>query len=529
MTKTSAITAAEALSTDWDVIVVGAGMGGSAVTYALAKQGLKVLVLERGLQTFEESATVQKHIENPEDRLRIGRWPTRLSGSVDGRDFDFFAPLGAGAGGSTLLYASALDRFRRSDFAPRPHPAGGTLDWPLPYEDLAPFYDQAETLLEVTGTPDPLDETASDLPAPPPLSLRDSDLFARFQGAGLSPYRLHHGYRFAPDCGPCLGRVCLKDCKRHAGNAFLDPALETGRVAILSDTEVTGFEASADRVEAVNVITNNETHRLTAPQVILAAGTYFSPVLLLKSTSEAWPTGLGNRNDQVGRHLMFHTGRSLAVWSTRKNPHDGPGKTIVFRDFYDTQAGKFGEIQSTGAEAAYGNVVYALRQMLATSRFAKAPLLWHLARIPAFAASRLLGHAAIFEVIMEDLPYAENRVALDADAPSGMRFHYTVSAELQERFDRYSKLVGTRLKGIRHIWLTHGMALNYGHPMGTCRIGTDPANSVADAKGRVHGLKNLYIADGSFMPTAGGTNPSLTIAAHGLRLGETLTGMRDHA
>lgn len=219
---------------------------------------------------------------------------------------------------------------------------------------------------------------------------------------------------------------------------------------------------------------------------------------------------------------MFHTGRSLAVWSTRKNTHQGPGKTLVFRDLYDSETGKFGEVQSTGAEATYGNIVYALRQMLATSRFSKSRLLWHLARVPALAASKLLGNAAIFEVIMEDLPYPENRVVLDPETPSGMRFHYIVKDELQNRFDMYSEAVNRGLKGIRHLWLSHALNLNFGHPMGTCRIGTDPKSSVADLNGRVHGLRNLYIGDGSFMPSAGGTNPSLTIAAYGLRLGETL-------
>lgn len=523
MTETSVITASAAVANEWDVVVIGAGMGGAAAAYGLASRGLKVLIVERGHQTFEESAAVEQHIKDPDKRLGIGRWPTQLSGNVDGRAFDFFAPLGSGAGGSTLLYASALDRFRPSDFAPRPHPEGGVLDWPYSYDDLAPFYSKAEAMLDVSGTPDPLEEDGgAALPAPPALSPRDADLFQRFEKAGLTPYQLHHGYRFVPDCGPCLGRLCLKGCKRHAGNSFLDPGLASGNLAILSNAEVTRLEASGARVEAVHLQTDGETHRLSAPVFVLAAGTYFSPVLLLKSASEAWPQGLGNHNDQVGRHLMFHTGRSLAVWSSRKHPHQGPGKTIVFRDFYDTEAGKFGEVQSTGAEAAYGNIVYALRQMLATSRFSNVPLLWHLARIPAFAASRLLGNAAIFEVMMEDLPYAGNRVMLDADAPSGMRFHYTVSAELQSRFDRYSKLVGQRMKGIRHIWLSHGLSLNYGHPMGTCRLGTDPGKSVADADGRVHGLDNLYITDGAALPSAGGTNPSLTIAALGLKLGETM-------
>lgn len=509
----------------WDVIVIGAGMGGAATAWGLADRGLRVLVIERGHETHgPDTSAITDSLDDPDRRLAAGRWPEKIGGRVDGRAFDFHAPLGSGVGGSTLLYAAALDRFRPSDFAPRPHPDGGTLAWPVGFDEFRHWYSRAETALGVTGTPDPLDPAAETdhLGIPVSLGPRDADLARRFRRAGLHPYRLHAG--FAPgkdrtrDCSACLGNLCPTGCKRHAGNSFLAPARATGRVAVLSRAEVLRFEASATRVEAVTLRLDGATHRLTAPVFVLAAGAYFSPVLLLRSTSAAWPAGLGNRHDQVGRHLMFHTTRSLAVWSSRAHPHHGSGKSLVLRDFYDTPLGKFGEVQSVGLEASYGYTLYALRQMLTQSRFARIPLLSQLARLPALAAAALLGRAAIFDLMMEDLPYAQNRVALDPAAPSGMRFDYTVTDELSDRFERYGRLVRARLKGTRTLFLTHGVQLNHGHPMGTCRIGRDPVSSVADPGGRVHGLDNLYIGDGSFLPSSGGTNPSLTIAAHGLRL-----------
>ncbi len=508
----------------WDAIVVGAGMGGAAAAFGLASRGWKVLVIERGLDRHTATARVGDSPEDPDLRLQLGRWPTRVGGRVDGHSFDFHAPLGSGAGGSTLLYAAALDRFRASDFAPRPHPAGGTVEWPIAFDAFKPWYAKAETALGVAGTADPLDAEAetTHLGAPHDLSPRDADLIRRFKSAGLHPYRLHSGFQHVPACAPCLGTLCMKNCKRHAGNSFLGPAYATGNLAILSEADVLGFDATATRVRAVTLRIDGETHRLAAPLFVLAAGALFSPALLLKSASAAWPAGLGNRADQVGRHLMFHTSRSLALWSTRAHPHHGSGKSLVLRDFYDTPDGKFGELQSVGLEANYGYVLYALRQMLASSRFARVPLLRQLARIPAKTAALVLGNAVIFDLLMEDLPYAQNRVVLDTTSASGMRFHYQVSDELRARFDGFSRAVTQRLKGTRHLFLTHGLSLNYGHPMGTCRIGNDPATSVADAAGKVHGVANLYIADASFMPTAGGTNPSLTIAAHALRLAATI-------
>ena len=533
------ISVQEAAAVRWDVIVIGAGMGGSALAHALAEQGRRVLVVEKGLGAVTESRDISAQADDPALRESIGRWPDRLSGRVDGTQFDFHAPLGTGAGGSTVLYAAALDRFRPSDLAPRPHPDGGTLEWPLSYAALEPHYRRAEALLGVSGQPDPLANPEAgrfEGPEPPPAGARDGWLLQRLAGAGLHPYRLHSGYRFVPGCGPCLGRACLRDCRRGAANSFLAPAIATGHVALLAQAHVLQINADAGRVQSVRVRMGGAAEQggavfdLTADAFALAAGAYFSPVLLLRSKSEHWPEGLGNRHDQVGRHLMFHAGRSLAMWAPRGLTNDGPGKSIVFRDFYDHPAGKFGEVQSTGAQARYGNILYALRLQLDTSALSKVPLMRQFLRIPAFAAARLLGQAAVFELILEDLPYAQNRVLLDDTTPSGMRFDYSFSDELRARYARYSAEVSRALKGIRHIYLTHKLTLNYGHPTGTCRLGHDPQSSVADGSGAVHGLANLFIADGSFMPSSGGTNPSLTIAAHGLRVGgimaDRLAGLR---
>ena len=125
------VSVSAARETAWDAVVVGAGMGGSATAFGLAERGMKVLVIERGLDKHPANTTITEVVEDPNDRLRVARWPHQVSGKVDGHSFDFFAPLGSGAGGSTMLYAAALDRFRASDFAPRPHPAGGTLEWPI--------------------------------------------------------------------------------------------------------------------------------------------------------------------------------------------------------------------------------------------------------------------------------------------------------------------------------------------------------------------------------------------------------------
>ena len=327
-----------------------------------------------------------------------------------------------------------------------------------------------------------------------------------------------------PGCEACLAQICLRDCKRHGANAFLAPALATGRVHLCPDTEIKRLHAQASRVDAVEVVAPTGPERIpvriTAQAVVLAAGAYFSPVLLQNSTSSDWPHGLGNTHDQVGRNLMFHADRRLAVWARRGLSAQGPKKSVALRDFYELPDGaKCGEMQSTGAEARYGNILYVLRQQFDRSRFARWRLLRHLLRLPALVADKALGGAAIFALILEDFPYPENRVVADPKAPSGMRFDYTIPSELRARSLALTQAVNRALKGVRKLWLSHELELNHGHPCGTCRAGDDPRQSVVDAEGRVHGLENLYIACGSVLPTSGATNPSLTIAAMALRTG----------
>ncbi|WP_299832330.1 GMC oxidoreductase [uncultured Roseobacter sp.] len=529
MTKHRSIEIAEAAEQPWDVIVIGAGMGGCAATYAIAQAGLRVLVLEKGQQDFKASATVDATETDPERRLSIGRWPHQISGVVDERRFDTWPPLGCGVGGSTLLYAAAVDRFRPVDFAPQTLPDGRVVSWPFDYRTLEPYYRKAEALLQVSGTPDPqAPQMIYDLAPPAEASTRDRWFMTRFARAGLNPYRLHYANLNRPGCDACLGRVCLKECKRNARNSFMTAALQSGRVSICEKVTVVRLNAEPDRVRSVRVKAAQGEVDLTAQAVVVAAGAYFTPVLLLNSANTHWPDGLANQNDQVGRNLMFHADLRIALWSKRGLDGTGPKKSIALRDFYERPDGtKFGEIQSTGAEARYGNVIYVLRQRFDQSRFARWQLLRHLLRIPALLADRLLGGATIFALILEDYPYPENRVQADPQTPSGMRFYYTIPQELRQRGRQLRKLVDQSFKGMMRLWLSYDLELNHGHPCGTCRAGNDPRTSVVDASGRAHGVQNLYVACGSVLATSGATNPSLTIAAVALRIGEQIAAQCD--
>jgi len=219
---------------------------------------------------------------------------------------------------------------------------------------------------------------------------------------------------------------------------------------------------------------------------------------------------------------MFHLMDMLAIWPRHKVKDARPSKSICLRDFYRHEGLRLGLLQSMGVSADYGNILFALRRNLQRSRFSGNRAVWHLLRIPAYAASRVLGRAAVFATVVEDMAYPENRVLLDPGQPSGIRVVYRRNDELRERGRMIRRLLKRRLAGLRLFFLNDELELNYGHPCGSNRFGTDPATSVLDPSNRVHGLANLYVVDSSFMPSSAGANPGLTIAANALRVGDII-------
>ncbi|WP_337176653.1 GMC family oxidoreductase [Paludisphaera sp.] len=509
---------------EWDVAVIGAGMGGGTVGHALAEQGYRVLFIERGASEFGRRPSPSSQPDDPDDRLRDGRWPTKITSSVDGVTRRFFAPMGCGVGGSTLLYPAALERFRRSDFHPTEEDRPGVASWPISYDRFLPYYERAERLYRVRGTPDPLDadDDGRALLEPWPLNAIDSNLFELLKGRGLHPYQSHLAAKGVERCDLCPGRVCHRSCKNDSRSICVEPVANNGRCEVLDHCEVTRLEADRKAVRSVLCTRKGRELRIRAKVVILSAGAYMSPKLLLASRNEFWPRGVGNDRDQVGRHIMFHLMSLVAIWPSRKFKDASPSKSIGLRDFYSHEGHRLGLLQSMGVAAGYGNIVYAMRNNLELSRLRGNRLAWHLLRVPAFAASRVLGRAAVFAAVIEDLPYPENRVVLDPGEPSGIRVEYRVSDELRRRDRLFRDLLKRRLKGVRSMFLNRELALNYGHPCGSCRSGTDPATSVVDPSNRVHGLANLYIVDGSFMPSSAGANPGLTIAANAIRVGDII-------
>lgn len=509
------------LDRDWDVIVVGTGMGGATIGYSLAKQGFNVLMLEKGLSTYSDSSDIPP--TNPKERLQEAHWPDPAIGKIDGIEADTFLPLGCGAGGSTMLYAAGLERFDRIDFEgcqEAEHPTGG---WPIDYGGFRSWYEAAEALYNVRGTRDPLGEhIPSFMPRPAPASEQDQLFMQDFALAGLHPYRLHVGMAFKRSCRECVGKICKLKCKSDARTICVEPAVEQFGAVLLTECEATRVDADETRAGAVWCHSRGVDLKFRAKVIILSAGSYRSATLLLQSANDAWPEGVGNNNGLVGRNLMFHATDWFALWPNRKGSTAGYRKTLGFRDFYIEGGIRLGSVQSTGLSANYGNILLFLRNWYDRSPWRRLPFLRPLLRIPAKIASKIFGDATIFAMIIEDMGEPANRLLLDPEQPGRIRFVYRASSDLKERATLARHAVRNKLTSFRKYWLNSDVIMNLGHPTGTCRFGSDPATSVLDPDCRVHGLDNLYVVDGSFMPSSGATNPSLTIAANALRVGDVI-------
>lgn len=502
----------------WDIVVVGTGMGGGALGFALAAGGRSVLFLERGVSELAAPEPGEVEVEAPARRLALGYWPERVRMIVDGRSTDRHAALGCAVGGSTRLYAAALERFDRGDLEPdaaSPHPAG---PWPIRYDMLAPYYARAEELLGVKGTRDPLgDPEAPERPRPPAAAPVDGVLLRDFARAGLHPYRLHVGIAYLPGCAECIGKICRTGCKSDAASRFVQPAV-AGGATLRTGCEVLRVES--DGVRATGVLYRHEGRlaRARGRVIALAAGTLRSPALLLASAGDDHPHGLANSSGMVGRNLMFHASDWVAIWPSRKAPAHGPRKTISLRDFYRVDGARLGAFQSVGVTAGYGNILVFLYGWFDRGPFGWLRPLRPLLRIPAKIAARLFGTATIFALILEDMPYPDNRVELDPARPDGIVVRYRIREELAERAKLARRTIRARLPANRKFWVSAEIGIDDGHPCGTCRFGDDPATSVLDANCQAHDVADLYVVDGSFMPSSAGANPSLTIAANALRV-----------
>jgi choline dehydrogenase-like flavoprotein len=504
----------------FDVIIIGSGAGGGTLALKLAPSGKRILLLERGGHLARE-----KQNWDPTEVFVKNRYVSKETWyDKDGRPFQpgvhYFV------GGATKLYGAALFRLRQGDFTAHRTADGMSPDWPIRYEDLEPYYTQAEKLYQVHGQrgDDPTDPPASEPYPFPPISHepRIQELTDGLKRTGYHPSYAPTGVMLKEGDGPnslcircdtCDGFPCLVHAKADAEVIAVRPALQYPNVTLLTGAKVEKLETSASGREVTNVVVerNGKREEYRGNVVVVACGASNSARLLLMSRNEKHPRGLANGSDQVGRNYMFHNAIALVALSRRENPTVFQ-KTLSINDFY---------WRAPDYEFPLGNI-----QMLGKS---KGPMFHEDAPkiAPGFTLDQMARHAVDFWLTSEDLPLPQNRVTLNSRGEIQLHYEFTnlePVKRLRQKLQGMLEHLGMHPHLIpNHVYLGKQIPIaGVGHQSGTCRFGTDPKTSVLDVFCKAHELDNLYLVDTSFFPSIGAVNPSLTAIANALRVGDHL-------
>lgn len=519
--------------TEYDAVIVGAGLGGGMIGRVLTERGLTVLFLEAGSppQPVPRSGLAKKvarvaGFSDPTHYLASqGRWSRQASILRGKKAMPFHPIIGSGPGGSSAIYGAALERMKREDFEDKPVTGEGALPnaWPIGYDEWNTWYSRAEEMLSVCGTADPLDQDdRSDLRAPPRLSPMDTYLEESFRRAGLHPYRLHVAIEYRPGCAECIGRLCPRGCKADGLSRGLVPALKTRQAGILFGADVEAVLMQGSDARGVRFRKDGVQMTVRGRTVILAAGALHTPRILLNSRSPEWPDGVGNQNDLVGRGLMFHISDFIALRPKPILDAVGPRKTLSFRDFYSWKGQKLGSVQSVGIGISAPQIANFISDWFARQFGFALPGGPIVMRAIGMAGARIFRNAALFATIQEDFAFRYNRVTSDPTHPERILIDYRKSDELESRIATFRALLKEKLAELRVAFLSGNDNINIGHACGSCRMGDRAETSVVGPDSAVWGTGNVYVVDASFFPSSSGANPSLTVVANALRVGDLI-------
>jgi len=508
------------MSNHYDVIIIGTGAGGGTLAYHLAPSGKRILLLERGGYLSREKDNWDSRTVFIDNKYKAKETWSDKEGKVFHPGIHYYV------GGNTKVYGAALLRFRKQDFGEVKHHGGISPAWPIGYDELEPYYTKAEHLYQVHGEHgvDPTEPPASAPYRYRPVSHepRIQELHDDFKRMGYHPFSLPLGIRLNEEqreksacikCNTCDGYPCLVNAKSDAQVTCVDPALQHSNVTLLTHAYVTRLETSRTgrEVTTVHVERNGARETYSAGIVVVSCGAINSAALLLRSADDKHPNGLANSSDVVGRHYMCHNNSALLALSKRPNPTVFQ-KTLAVNDFYfrsDDWAHPLGHIQMLGKSD--------LEQLRSG-----AP-----AFAPGLALDQMAKHSIDFWLTSEDLPDPDNRVIVEKGGEITLRYtennlegHRRLLAKLK---DMLGNLGCEHHLVPQHIYLGKKIPIaGTAHQCGTIRFGRDAKASALDVNCKAHDLDNLYVVDASFFVSSTAVNPSLTIIANALRVGDHL-------
>ena len=537
----------------YDAIVVGSGVSGGWAAKELTEKGLKTLVLERGRMVKHgeyPTATLdpweleyggrptQRDLERQGVQARTGYTITQTTKHwfVDDIDhpyieikrFDWMR--GYHVGGRSLMWGRQSYRWSPMDFEANAKEGIG-IDWPIRYEDLAPWYDYVESFIGVSGQAEGLPQLPDGKFLPPmelncvEVHLRQvlKEKFNRTLTIGRVA-NLTAPLEHSPHRGVCQYRNrCMRGCPYGAyfsSNSSTLPAAEkTGNLTLRPNSIVYEliYDEKKNRATGVRVIDaeTHQHHEFFARVIFLCASTFGSTFIMLNSVSNRFPNGFGNDSGELGCNIMDHhlsVGASADVEGFEDKYYFGrrPNGIYIarYRNIGDDRREYLRGFGYQGGAVRLGWTALLEQEALGADLKARAAEAgpWHIS----------LGGFG------EMLPYHENRVTLDRTRRDKWGLPLLVfDAELKDNErkmrrdmanDAAEMLEAAGFKNVRTYDDEIGVGLGI-HEMGTARMGHDPKTSVLNKWNQVHACKNVFVTDGSCMTSASCVNPSLTYMA----------------
>ncbi|MCX7379621.1 MAG: GMC family oxidoreductase [Alphaproteobacteria bacterium] len=519
-----------------DILLIGAGASGAAFAWSMAETKMRIVCLEQGGWTKPtdyptngrdwEARVTTDFSPNPNRRGRPEDYPINDDASpIKIMNFN-------GVGGGTIMFTAHYPRLHPSDFRTKTLDGVGQ-DWPISYEQLAPYYAQNDRMTGVSGLEGDPAYPPGKKPQMRPPHLGRSGLA---WGTALNKLGWHwwpsdisiaieeyEGRAACINLAHCTPG-CAQGAKASTDITYWPQALRAGvelrthcRVKRIT-TDENGLATGAEYYDETGTLRFQAAH-----VVVVACNGIGTPRMLLNSASATHPNGLANSSDQVGRNLMLHPYVSVYGYVDHEvDGNRGPPLSLWSHEFYETRPEndfKRGYIFQIARGA--GPVTEA------TTSFDHGRLPWGEGH---HAVMRQLHYRRLnLSLVTDDLPEAHNRVTLDpvlkdTHGIPAPKVDYTIGENTQ-RMIRHGIEKATLLlqtAGARDISTVNPIALSGWHNLGTARMGTDPTTSVVNEWGRTHDVKNLFIIDGSLFASAGGVNPTSTIQALSLYVADQM-------
>ncbi|MBV8377142.1 MAG: GMC family oxidoreductase [Verrucomicrobia bacterium] len=507
-------------SEEIDYLIVGVGSAGGVLLQRLARAGFKVVGIEAGPFWDTERDWVSDEVGSHQlywEDLRItgGKNPLTLGANNCGK----------GVGGGSVHWAAFTPRFHPSDFEVYTRDGVGA-DWPISYWELKPYYELLELEMPVAGPPwYPWGDPHSYAFGPHPMGGVGNTLVRGCTNLGIGvsvggPVAILSGSRGKrPHC--IYRGYCIQGCKVGAKASTLithvpDALAKGAEIRDRSMVSHIYHDRKTNRVTGVSYLDQDGTEHFQKAKAIIVSGYAIeTPRLLLNSACDGHENGLANSSDTVGRYLMAQAGNViLGRFDEPVRMYKAPPAHALTEEFYETDPNRdFARgfaIQTVGPLP----IAFATQMMAARGCWG-----WGLRRIMMD-----YNHWSAFGLLGEILPWPGNRVTLAEETD---QFGLRVAHVNFDLYDNDKKLIEFGKEKVEQVMRAAGATeivqeARYAHLVGAARMGKDPATSVVDGFGRTHDIANLFVCDGSILPTQGSANPGLTIQALAARTADYL-------